>query len=306
MVRNTFSLVLIGLLLSINSLPLSAQGQKSKYWPKQITLEKYQITIYQPEIERFSSNDLEARSAFHVYDGTNLPTFGAMWFKARVHIDRRNNTVFYDEIEVMNVNFPDATPEDIKEFTALIKAVAPTWSFNASLANLTSVVAYAREDHENTDRLNNKAPNIFYEKKPTTLIYIEGEPILQPVDQSELYEYVVNTPYFIIYSKSEDFYYVQAGNYWYRAKTVYDQWLEISSPPNAIQRLSTRSSDFDAPTTTEKPSSLAAKPQLFVVTEQSALIETQGEADIAPITDTRLFYITNSENDLFKFGVTND
>ena len=99
---------------------------------------------------------------------------------------------------------------------------------------------------------------------------------------------------------------MQADYYWYRAKSVYDLWTEVSTPPNAIVQLFRKSADFDASTTTEKPSVTQVKPQLFVVTEQAALIQTQGEPDITPITDTRLFYINNSNNDLFKHGVTNN
>ena len=117
-----------------------AQSEQTALWPKVIPLEQMSITIYQPEAESFDGNTLQVRSAFNIYDGTRLPVFGAIWFKARVHIDRNTNSVFYENIEMVDVNFPDVTTDKKEEFNKLLEAVIPTWQFNSSLKDFTATI----------------------------------------------------------------------------------------------------------------------------------------------------------------------
>ena len=93
-----------------------------------------------------------------------MPVFGAIWFRARVHVDRTKNTVLYDEIQLIDVNFPDITTAKKEEFRQLLTAVTPTWQFNSNLDELSKAVKTIRSDQTTTHKLNNTPPNIFYEQ----------------------------------------------------------------------------------------------------------------------------------------------
>ena len=41
----------------------------------------------------------------------NRPIFGAAWFKSRVHTDREERVAYFEDLEVQEARFPDATPE---------------------------------------------------------------------------------------------------------------------------------------------------------------------------------------------------
>ena len=280
-------------------------AQDYTHWPKQLQLENVLITIYGPEIESFEGNIIEGRSAFQVYDGRKLPVFGALWFRARVHIDRAAGSVFYDEIELIDLNFPDATQKQKNSFADLFNTAAPGWSFNSNLARFTEILSRQAQLAESSEKLNHEPPNVFFETSPTELIYMDGEPILSPVEQSELYEYVVNTPYFIVFSKSDQFYYISLNQNWYRAKTLFSSWSYISTPPKSIQNLLNKSNETTQQSQNERkidPNKL----NIYIETQQAVLIETFGEPEFSMIAETRLSYCTNTNNRLFRLDTTGE
>jgi hypothetical protein len=279
---------------------VQAQSQKSQYWPKVIPLEQVSITIYQPEAEKFNGNTLHVRSAFNIFDGTRLPIFGALWFKARVNIDRANNSVFYDNIEMIDVNFPDITTAKKEEFRQLLAAVIPTWQFNSNLEDFATAVEIINVADESSLALDNHPPNIFYVQEYTELVYIDGEPILANVDNSSLYQYVVNTPYFVVRSSSDKFFYLKAGQWWFRTLDIYGDWISIGSPPQAIIRLSERSEEHNTLNNSNINNINSSKPKLIVTTHPAALIQTKGEPEFVSLRGTNILYAANSNNYLLQ------
>ena len=59
-------------------------------WPQELTSESGAVLqIYQPQVEAFSDNLLESRSAISIkIDAAATPVFGAIWMKARIDTDR--------------------------------------------------------------------------------------------------------------------------------------------------------------------------------------------------------------------------
>jgi len=187
----------------------------------------------------------------------------------------------------------------------LLASVTPTWQFSSDWADFTQAINLININNETSVALNNTPPNIFFETTPTELIFIDGEPILQHIDGSELYKSVVNTPYFIIYSTSDGFYYLQAGDWWFRTKEIYNEWQLIGAPPQAIISLFKKFNQYNSQNNNNLTNSSLSKPKLIVVLHQAALIQTKGEPEFIPIPNTSLSYLDNSENDLLKDHQTN-
>jgi len=302
--NKTLKHVLLLSLIVVNAIPVLAQETKQQYWPKIIPLEQITITIYKPEIESFNHNKIEVRAAFNIYDRTRLPIFGALWFSAMVHIDKSAKTVLYDNITMVNADFPDITEAKKKEFRELLKSVIPTWQFNASLDNLTIAVKNANTSEQSSNSLNNSPPNIFYEQVNTELVFIDGDPILKEIEGSKLYKYVVNTPYFIILSTSDNYFYLQTGAWWFRTDNIYGDWSPIAAPPQSIAALAIKSQEVNLQKNNELITNSSTRPQLYVVLHQAALIQTNGEAEFTNIQGTSLSYASNTENDLLKDNKT--
>ncbi len=77
------------------------------------------------------------------------------------------------------------------------------------------------------------APKVFIENEAAVLVLIDGEPILEDIENTQI-QYVVNTPYFILYNKSDGFFYLKGGDWWYRAGRVENTWRNVDTPPESI------------------------------------------------------------------------
>jgi hypothetical protein len=83
-----------------NPIDLDQEG-----WPRDMTFKKGVITIYQPQIESFEKNIIEARAALAIKQKDKAPVFGAMWFSSRAVTDLDTHLVLFDEIVVESLKF---------------------------------------------------------------------------------------------------------------------------------------------------------------------------------------------------------
>ena len=83
--------------------------QGDPQWPRVIEDGDTTFTIYQPQIDKFDSTELEARAAVQVEtkvgDKTQT-TYGVIWITAHTEIDKENRLVQLDDIQVAKANFP--------------------------------------------------------------------------------------------------------------------------------------------------------------------------------------------------------
>src|SRR5205807_2546057 len=79
-------------------------------WPRQINSGGTVITIYQPQLENWSGNQLTGRAAVAVQTAAGAtPTYGVIWFSARTEVDREAGTVTLDSCQITKSSLPSAT-----------------------------------------------------------------------------------------------------------------------------------------------------------------------------------------------------
>lgn len=276
----------------------NAVGQDAnQYWPKQIDLTDYVITIYGPEPEKFEHNILEARAAFSLYDNQHLPIFGAMWFRCRVNTDVKKNEVFFTHIQLVNANFPVANADHIEQLQNLIEEQAQFWQFNSNLTSFYKELDVININDAFNEELRNSPPKIHFAKEPTILVFIDGDPILANISGSALYQYVVNTPYFIVKSASDQQYYLKGGNWWYTSADPTRDWKHIETPPNQIRQLAEKATELNVKSNSTDKKSPGKQPKLIVTKEPAELIQTDGEPEIKQIHES-LFSVSNSNDEI--------
>lgn len=281
-------------LLAFVTFPALCQDKVS-YWPKQAEFNGYVMTIYRPEPEKFENYILETRAAFSIYDGQHLPLFGAMWFRCRVQTNVSSNEVYFTDIQLMNVNFQHITADKVSQVQELIESQAAGWHFNSNLKDFYANLKSLEIRDAYSANLQNSPPVILFSKVPAVLVYIDGAPVLHNFSGSELYQYVVNTPHFIVHSSSDKQYYLHGGDWWYVASDPSGTWKNIETPPAAIRQLAEQSIELRPDNSKEISSGTA--PKLISVKEPAELIQTQGEPEISQIHDN-LFTVTNSLDEI--------
>jgi len=96
----------------------AAEGE----WPMEFQDPAGTVVVYQPQVESFKKNIIEARAAVSVTQpGSSEPVFGAIWVEARVSTDRDTRIVRMLDIKVSNVRFPNSTKEQQDNLAAFLE-----------------------------------------------------------------------------------------------------------------------------------------------------------------------------------------
>jgi len=276
---------------------LSYSQSDNVYWPKQAEVDGFIITIYTPEPEKFENNILEARSAFSIFDKQRLPFFGAMWFQCRVQTNTSTNEVYFTDIQLMNADFSNANSDQISQLQGLIEQLAPTWHFNSDLKRFYKNIGVIDVNEAYSESLRHQPPRIFYSKTPAVLVYIDGDPVFNFFPGTELYEYIVNTPHFIVHSLSDNQYYLKGGDWWFTTDDLMGSWKNIDAPPAYIAELASKTNELRGNEPNSSKDSFKNAPRLIATNEPAILIQTNGAPEIHQVHEN-LFNIVNSDDEI--------
>ncbi len=198
LITNALRLFNITILCILFSVSIRAEGEDLA-WPREVTADNAKILMYQPQIETFVGDKLTGRAAVSVTmkDSVN-PVFGVVWIDSKVSVDKDTRIVDVLETTVTKVRFPNATEDDEKKLAALMEKDIPTWELSMSLDRLLVALELVEKQSNASKDLKNDPPKIIYETTPSLLISIDGEPILQDIENTSL-KSVVNTPFFLLY-----------------------------------------------------------------------------------------------------------
>ncbi len=268
-------------------------------WPREIIVPEAKIEMYQPQLESFEGDKLEARAAVSVTKkGETEPVFGAVWLAARVLTDRDTRMVTLESVKMTNARFPNATPENIEKLRVILEREIPKWDLEISLDRLLTMLDLVEKKKIASENLNTTPPKIIFVTHPAVLVSLDGDPELRKMENSDLMR-VVNTPVFIALEPSTKVYYLKGGNDWFQALDVMGLWKEVPNPPASV--VSAAEGDWDAGSQERSDAQTPAdrKPQIIVTTEPAELIKSDGEPKYTPIEDTDLLYMSNTESDVF-------
>ncbi len=273
---------------------LRAEDEAGLTWPKEIEKNGTVVILYQPQLESLKGNILSGRMALSVTPKDEEQIFGALWFDTRISSDFDSRTAVLEEINITRIYFPDYDDTArIERFKKLLTEEIESWDMVMSLDRILAGL----EDTENlntlSDKLNNDPPDIYFRTEPAVLITIDGEPIIKDI-QGQDFKYVVNTPFFIIEKKNK--YYIKGGKFWFTSGNVTSGYSETTKVPPDIEKFATENlPDSELDSISEN---MEKAPELIVVTKPSELIATDGKQEYASIDDTKLLYVSNTEDDI--------
>jgi hypothetical protein len=275
-------------------------------WPRIVEGDGMTFTVYQPQIDRFDDTVLEARAAVQVekQEGGNTRTsYGVVWITARTSIDKEAGLVELDDIQIPRVNFPTAG-EKAAEYLAIFRRNAEPVR-TISLARIEANLAASKLGQSvEAVPLKNDPPRIYYRTSPSILILIEGDPVLRPVEGSDL-QRVLNTGVLMLFDSGS--YYAPLGDRWIVAPALIGPWRLAPSVPapvqsvrDAIAREQQSGIDLLSEPGDQVEELLAAgrAPDVIVSTVPAELIETRGKVQMTPIAGTQLLYASNTSGDI--------
>ncbi|MCB0794364.1 MAG: hypothetical protein KDB88_06475 [Flavobacteriales bacterium] len=270
--------------------PFGLQAQDQ--WPLPIGTEQGVLTIYQPQPESYKGTRLSSRAAisFRATGIDTEPVFGAIWTECELDVDRETRIATIRSEEVKRVRFPSiADSSRAEELKALVRTEVPRLVAPFSIDRL---IASLEEIPGSTDEFSTSPPEIIYRDRPSTLVFIDGDPIFKK-DEKLGYERVLNTPFLIARKKEGAALYLGSETYWYEAESIVGPWTLTEDVPRELKEaLSTEGEGADE-------AGPGAPPELVVRTAPAELLQTTGKAEMKTLEGTGLLYVSNSPNDLF-------
>ncbi len=273
---------------------LSAQKEDELKWPKELAIKDYTVTLYQPQYDEFRENTLEGRMALSVKQKKEDPIFGAMFFKARLATDLETRTAILEKLDIERLMFPGVEDSaKVAQFTQLLIEEIESKDVVMSLDRITASLSEVEDLKALSVQLNNEPPAIYFRTSPSVLVSIDGDPILKELEGAG-FEYVVNTPFFIV--KKGSSYYIKGGKFWYSSSSLSTGYQETKKVPSDIEKFANDNLPDDELDSISE--AITEAPDLIVVTSPSELVMTDGAPDYASIEGTSLLYVSNTTSDI--------
>ena len=279
------------MLLAIVAAVTQAAQAELVSWPQQLdAADGTAVIVYQPQVEAFSGNEMEARAAVAVKkgDSESAPVFGAIWMRARLDVDRDSRTAVIRGISVEDVRFADASEAEMQQLATFIEDTLGSSSMMISVDQLLADLDAADTGDQGT-QLKHEVPRILLSTEPALLVPIDGEPVFREIEGS-FYERVVNTPY-LIARGGKDLYLYVGSNTWYEASAVEGPWNKAASVPAEVSQLVEKAA--------EESEAPVENTRIVVATEPTELIVAGGPPSWSPVEGMNLLYMDNTDSDVF-------
>lgn len=271
-------------------------GGQSVSWPIKATDGNGSlITVYEPQPETFSDNNITARAAVSVTQSGGEPVFGVMWFNALLLPDANQQTAAIKEVAITRVKFSDGEEANI---TILKDAINKALPLSLNLNRVKEMLRI--ENSYNESGIKNTPPVIYFKTKPTTLIVLDGDPIEQTDDDLKM-KRVVNSPYLIVKNPGNNRYYLYGGSVWYSATQVKSGWAHDANIPAGIQAIDKRLKEDEKKSENKADAPRFSTPtDILVSTVPAEIIQTEGSPTYKPVVGTTLLYVDNTLDEIFK------
>jgi len=259
-------------------------------WPQELTSDNGGVVIiYQPQVEVFTGNSLEARAAVSVKTANsgNAPVFGAVWIKAKLDTNRDTRTAVIRDIEVSDVRIADASNKQLDALAGFIEESLQGSSLEISVDQLLTDLDAAGSDVGEAD-LKHEPPEIIVSTEPAMLVSIDGDPVLQEIEGSS-YQRVVNSAFLIVNAGKANYLYV-GSNTWFSATGITGPWSLTAKVPDDIKGLVEPAEDDGTDLSTMK---------IIIATEPTELLVADGKPSWTPVEGMNLLYMDNTDSNAF-------
>jgi hypothetical protein len=269
-------------------------------WPRQFDANGTTVLVYQPQIDKWEQNRLEARAAVSLQaPGAPQPSFGVIWITARTEVDKERGIVSLEDIKIPKVNFPGAPPGAQERYLRVAREHLPGGVRTVPLEQFEANLAVTQAGAKTAGLpIKNDPPRIIVSSVPALLVRVDGTPSLRQVQGSPLLR-VINTPALMLLDPATGRYYLAAGGGWLEAAHIEGPWAPSAAPPaslDAARQTAMAAGPVDLlPTAPGQPPPSA----IYVSSVPSELIETAGAPTWSPVPGTELLYATNTKAHLF-------
>src|SRR5262245_57859946 len=279
-------------------------------WPRQTTAQNATISIYQPQLQSWDGNLLDAYAAVTIKtSGSGVTNYGVIWFTAQTEVDKVNRVVTLSDFKLTKQSFPSLA-DNGSAYTMAFQGDMP-WTQSMPLDELeTSLSTASIEQQQARVAVMNDPPRIIVSTSPAVLALIDGQPTLRAASGG--LQKVVNTRALILFDAASRTYYLALMDGWVQATSIEGPWSLAANAPTAMLdqvKAAAASSNQNQVLGSDEQSLREAyqeneAPTVYVSTGPAELILTQGAPVFKTIPGTSLSYVSNTAADIFRDSST--
>ena len=267
-------------------------------WPRQVTKDSGTLIYYQPQVDEWKDYKvLNLRVAFSLTPKGGKQALGVASIQAGTVVNKETRTVVFHDVQVNDVRFPSVDDADEAPLQTLFRELIPKGPQPISVDRLLAELDKDKLQAEAVP-LKNDPPEIFYSASPAILLMVQGEPVLAPIEKTDL-QFVVNTNWDLFFEKSKKHYYLLATSAWLTAPDLKGPWTQTQTLPKDMAKLPSGQNFDNVKKAIPPPPPSGAVPKVFYATGPAELVLTKGQPVYAKVAGTQLLYATNTENDFF-------
>jgi len=288
-------------------------------WPREFRHENLAVSIYQPQLDRWEENFLEARTAVAFKrDGEEKAIYGVIWIQADTEVDKVNRLVTLSNLKLTRVEFPTAK-EAQSSFLVLMQKYLGEHVQTVALDRLEA--ALAETDAAARVKgypLRNDPPRIICSNVLALLVLVDGEPVFMPMEGTKL-QRVINTRVLLVKDPAKGRFYLHLMEGWMEAPALDAAWNVAKRVSGDLKKAAKsaassrqidllpgppRAADPKKLQTQEEAAKSATVPVVYLSLTPAELIQTEGAPKTEAIPGTGLLWVTNTGTNLFVDSAT--
>jgi hypothetical protein len=273
-------------------------------WPRVVDLTNGQALVYQPQVNKWTDNQLEFRAALAIKPtDAKEETFGVIFASARTQVDKVLRTVTFENLRISKIDFP-TLPNHGAAYTTELQTEFAKSIRTISLDRLESSLALAGIKPPAV-AVQNNPPQVIVSYSPAILVPIDGAPVLKLVPSNSRFQRVINTRALILQGGLGQNFYIHVYDGWLESSAISGPWRQSFGQPigmDSVAQTLAKSGAVDmldgGSTAQPKPSLANGVPTIYTSQVPTELIVFKGQPDFVPIVGTQLLWASNTTNDV--------
>jgi len=273
-------------------------------WPRLYPTTKSgaNIILYQPQIASWDNQQkLELYAAVGYTPKSGKRELGTIKASAETKVSTAERLVSYSSLKITEVNFSNLDKSKVQEVTTELSTTA-----SEGVIALDRVLAGLDKSQiipKNVEGIKTDPPEVFFSKKPAILVNIDGAPVWSNIMGTDL-QYAINTNWDLFLHTPSKIYYLRNNDTWLRTSTLEGGWVPATLPDSFKKLPKDDNWKEVSANVPGKKLSVDKAPQVFMTDKPAELILLKGEPDYDQVKDTNLYWVSNTESDVFREGKT--
>jgi hypothetical protein len=273
-------------------------------WPRgYVTGSGARVVLYQPQVESWPEQKHMTLHAAVSYQaqGAQKPSLGTIKIESKTKVALADRLVNFSEFKITEASFPTIEKDVVKTVVAEIVDAIPREQRVIALDRVLASIDSSQIAPRNVNGIKADPPRIFVSETPAVLVNIDGDPIWSPIAQNDL-RFAVNTNWDLFEDPAAKRYYLLVDKSWLTASSMTGPWTPAGTLPSGLNALPADGNWDDVRAALHGKPASASRTSVFVSTAPAELIQFAGPPKPVPVKDTKLFWLSNTESDVFRTG----